>query len=189
MGQARRRKLAGNYPSADDAFAAARRFWCSRDNVAAEDFVAPVGTVAITIDVEGIAPTTLMFDATKVAEIEAKAKELAAGLSYRPAVGNFAKMFVDARKQQDDRELTAIGIGILWSAFNHPQSGDQMRRRVSAALRKDGKAHITWHFSLRHGLAISLGEGFVDLEQIIAKAPKDRVIVYAPPSTDTEQSH
>jgi len=142
--------LAGNYPIADDAFAAARRFWCGRDNVAAEDFVAPGGTVAITIDVEGVSPSTLMFDATKVAEIEARAKEMAAGLSYRPAVRVFAKMFADAMRgnNKDDSELTAIGIGILWTAFNHPESGDQMRRRVSEALRKNGKAHITWHFSM-----------------------------------------
>jgi hypothetical protein len=54
MGEARRRKIAGTYPSPDNPIAAARRFWCGRDPGPVEDFRAPEGTVAIIFDIEGV---------------------------------------------------------------------------------------------------------------------------------------
>jgi uncharacterized protein YodC (DUF2158 family) len=58
LGEARRRKLTGSYPNLADPVAAARRFWSEQGTTPVEDFVAPVGTIAITFDVEGIAPST-----------------------------------------------------------------------------------------------------------------------------------
>jgi hypothetical protein len=59
-------------------------------------------------------------------------------------------------------------------AFNHPESGEHMRKAVSEKLRQEGKAHISWHFG-SDGLATALAEQFVDLEKLAALAPRDRV--------------
>ena len=59
MGEAKRRKQAGTYPEPDDPLEAVRRFWCGRSAGPAEEFRAPVGTVAVTLDVQGAAPSIL----------------------------------------------------------------------------------------------------------------------------------
>jgi hypothetical protein len=47
------------------------------------DFRAPEGTVAITADVQGVAPTTSFFDASKLADLMADADKVATGMNYR----------------------------------------------------------------------------------------------------------
>ena len=68
MGEARRRKLAGTHPQSDP-LEDLRRFWCGRQPGPVEEFTAPVGTIAITLDVQGVAPTTAMLDAAKVVDL------------------------------------------------------------------------------------------------------------------------
>jgi hypothetical protein len=189
-GAAKRRKLAGSYPDTP-ALAAPRRLFGERAEVPAGQLEVPPGLLGITIDVEGVAPSTVMFDMGRVTEIEAEAATLARrhGIKYYAVVRALAEQFGQVRRRGDDRGLTGIGIGILWTCFNHPTTGERMRRAVSTALRRDGKAHITWYFG-EHGLGVSLAKGFVDMEQLGEHAPKDAVVVYtARDAIDDERGH
>jgi hypothetical protein len=181
MGEARRRKLAGSYPNpADppDPIAAARRFWCGRDAVAASEFRTPAGTLAVTLDIEGLAPATYVFDAGRMVEVLAGVSSAASKVSYYALVQRVASDFIKAMRAGGDGEaLTGIGIAALWIAMHHPQSGPALRRAVSGHLRRDGRAHITWHFAPASGLGLALAGTFVDLEDIVARAPDDRVII------------
>jgi hypothetical protein len=165
MGDAARRKREGTYPDATDPIAAARRFWCGRNQVPVEDFRVPDGLLAITFDVAGAAPTTCMIDPSRLVE----ALEGAAAViqqTYYQTVRGTAYGLLQAKRQGDDETLPGIGLMGVWTAFNHPKSGDAFRRGVSRRLRETGKAHITWRFGPA-GLAMAMGDAFVDLEALI----------------------
>jgi hypothetical protein len=186
-GAAKRRKLAGTYPNANDPLAAARRFWCGRAPGRAEDFTAPAGTVAITLDVQGWL-STVLIDASKVVDIDGKLTAGMMRLDYSVIVRTVAHEFVEIRKSGDDTRLTGVGLGALWTALHHPASGERMRRAISAALRKNGKAHISWHCG-PHGLAMSLSKGYVDQEPLMKAAPRDRMFVYPADDDEPERGH
>ena len=191
MGEARRRKLAGNYPEQND-FAAVRKFWCGREPVPADEFVAPVGTLAITFDVAGSLPATWLFDVARIVELEAKAEATlkASGMRpYRDFGAGLAAVYVKERPRQVEKTMSGIGLGGLWTALNHPELGAAMRVKVSESLRTRGTAHITWRFDKQHGFALVLADHFVDLDAVASIAPKDCVICYVSASTDTEQRH
>src|SRR5215471_18600513 len=187
MGQARRRKLAGDYPAQDD-FAAIRRFWCGREPVPADEFVAPAGTLAITFDVTGAPPTTWLFDVARIVELEAEAQAAlkASGMrAYRDFVAGLAAVYVKERPHRVEKTMSGIGLGGLWTALNHPELGAEMRAKVSQSLRTTGTAHITWRFDKQHGFALVLADHFVDMASVTAVAPRDCVIAYVSTSTDT----
>jgi hypothetical protein len=121
-----------------------------------------------------------------VAKIEAEANALASrrGLDCRAAIRGFAEEFVRLRKRGDDRKLHGIGIGILWTCFAHPQSGERMRKALSAMMRRGERVHITWRFSRRTGLAISLAGKFIDMEKLAEAAPKDAMVMFATKQDD-----
>jgi len=160
MGQAKRRKLAGTYPSGGPV----------------ERFRVPAGKLAITVDVQGTAPSTVLFDSDKVADIVA-AIDRVPRPEYPALVRGLADEFVKGRRNGAD--FSGIGIGILWTALYHPQHGATVRTQVSRQLRDTGKAHITWSFS-KDGLAIALADQFVDLDGVLASTPKDRSIAIVP---------
>jgi len=183
MGEARRRKAAQatRMPDGKD-FAARRRFWCGQDVGPVEDFVAPFGTVAITIDVQGVAPSTCMLDASSIAGVVDQVHQLASSLDYRSLVRHVAAEFAKAKRPGGDASAFEwLGIVILWTALHHPDIGRDMRDGVSDALCREGKAHITWQFSPSSGLAMALGPGFIDLEPIAAAAPQGAVLKYFKP--------
>lgn len=186
MGEARRRKLAGTYPKPDDPFEAVRQFWCGRSQTSGpvEDFRAPAGTIAVTLDVKGAAPSTCMIDATKMVDMIGDVNRLFAGLEYYAGVRAVATAFREAKRAGDDAALMAIGPLCLWTALHHPKTGASMREAVSDTLRCKGKAHLTWQYSADTGLAMALAEKFVDLEDLAKKVPKDRVWSYVPPRDD-----
>ena len=123
---------------------AARRALGERGPVLAEDFVCPDGLVAITLDVSGYL-STVLIDPAKLVDVDAALTTAAARSDYRTIVRAIALEFVASRKRGDDSRLPGVGVGALWCALNHPASGQAMRRTLSAALRKNGKAHLTWH--------------------------------------------
>ena len=102
---------------------------------------------------QGVAPTTWVFDASKLADLMADVDKAATGIDYRPTVGWLTKQFVNAKRRDERSEFPSLGIAFMWSALHHPQSGEMMRAKVSEVLRRDGKAHISWH-SPTAGLAI-----------------------------------
>ena len=128
-----------------------------------------------------------MIDASRVVEIAA-ALSGASKLGYYSLVGAVVSEFLKARSTNDDRMLESAGLTALWTALNHPQSGPEMRVRLSQTLRETGKAHITWHFG-RDGLAIAQADRFVDLEAIAAVAPKNAVTMVATPDGKPGTQH
>jgi hypothetical protein len=188
--EVRRRRSKSRAAAGDTPALAAARRSLGEAPIPAAEFVVPAGLVAITIDAEGCDPSTVMFDTTQVTDIAEACTRLGAGqVNYYGLVRMLARDFVRARKGGNDARLNDIGIGILWTALNHPAAGERMRRAVSTALRRDGKAHITWYFG-RHGLGLGLAEGFVDMDQLGEHAPKDAVVVYTGrDAIDDERGH
>jgi hypothetical protein len=149
MGEAKRRKKAGPYPNGGRI----------------EDFRVPAGKLAITVDIDDTAPSTVLFDATKIAEILNEAARHFAGDDYYKIVRMSMRAFLKIRRQKGD--LTGVGIAILWSVFHHPTTGADTRQIVSRRLREGGKVHITWKFSSTYGLGITVADQFVDLDDIL----------------------
>ncbi|MCL2430561.1 MAG: hypothetical protein FWD12_15145 [Alphaproteobacteria bacterium] len=182
MGEAKRRKRAGTYGQ-DDPLAAARRFWRGREPGPAEAFQCPTGLVAVTLDVQGVAPATCLMDARDVTDTAAGIQRQIADLecdyyaTVRFIAGAFAKV---KQAAQPDVELQWIGPLTLWSALHHPGAGAAVRSKVSDALRNAGRAHITWQVS-NAGLAIAVADKFVDLDAFIAHAPRDQVFTVIDP--------
>src|SRR5271165_7129214 len=81
MGEANRRR-ASRRP--DDPLTAASRLWCGRAAGRVEEFRAPEGIIAITIDVQGASPSTLLIE---------EAARYAANLDYRQLVRFIAREF------------------------------------------------------------------------------------------------
>ena len=144
-----------------------------------EDFVVPEGIVAITLDVSGANPVTCQIKANQFTDLMTKVDKISQGRDYHDTARMNAAAFLEAKRNNDDDVLTSVGVVAAWTALNHPQSGEAMRQKLSDALRREGKAHISWHVSPK-GLFIGLGERFLDLEPIAKKAPKDAVITFDP---------
>jgi hypothetical protein len=135
-----------------------------------EEFRVSDGKLAITVDVQGDAPSTLIFDADKIADLAAAVERLGDKPPYHALVRHLGRSFVARRRNGQD--MTDLGGGILWTALYHPQHGSNMRIAVSRALRDMGKAHITWSLSDK-GFGLALGATFLDFDNILAVAPKD----------------
>jgi hypothetical protein len=150
MGEAQRSKQAGTYPEQSHV----------------EDWRVPNGTVAITLDVAGCDPSTFAIDASELVGTMERAAPPFSRAPYHTAVRWIAQEFPKVRGA-DEGQCKAIGIAALWSALHHPTCGEKMREAVSASLRRNGRAHISWCFG-PNGLAMALAESFRDLETIAA---------------------
>jgi hypothetical protein len=165
MGEAKRRRQTGT----------------TYDAGPVEQFRVPDGKLGITISVDDKAPSTVLFDADKITDMMAEAGRHLAGQDYYKTLRCAPAAFLDTRQRHGD--LTGVGILILWTALYHPRSGADMRAKVSRALREKNSAHLTWKFSRTHGLAIALASQFLDLDNIIAKAPRDQQVMVTFPQT------
>ena len=189
MGEAKRRKMAGTYPNLDEPLEKVRRFWCGRGPTPIEDFVAPIGTVAITFDIVGVDPWTAILDAAKVVEAVEQFQRVMPDIAYRPFIRSMAVELAKAKRLGDDKILETSGIMGAWSAFYHPDVGQQMRDAVSKVLRQTNKAHITWRYSPTDGLAMALSDKFVELDEIAAQAPRDSVTTIGSLGEDEPPAH
>jgi hypothetical protein len=104
-------------------------------------------------------------------------------------VGWLTKQFANAKRRDERSDFPSLGIAIMWSALHRPQLGEMMREKVSEVLRRDGKAHISWHFSPTAGPAIAVGDSFADLERLAKAAPRDRVMAILKQPHSTVQQH
>jgi hypothetical protein len=130
----------------------------------------------------------VLLDPAKLVEVEAELTIAAARTDYRSIVRAVAHRFVDSRKRDDDRHLPGLGLGALWTALNHPQSGQKLRQTVSSMLRREGKAHISWHCG-KHGLAIAAAGRFIDLGPLAAEVPRRTMVMFAEDRDDGERGH
>jgi hypothetical protein len=145
-----------------------------RAGVSAADFIGPDGMLTLTIDCEGAQPASVSFDTSIVVDTMAEVSRFVAEakLPYYSLVRGCHARFVSARNRDDDttdEEILSLAVSILWSCFNHPRQGDALRGHVSRELRLKNKAHLTWRCG-HDGLAVGLGEGFLDLEHAAAQA-------------------
>ena|SRR5208282_3379983 len=106
-------------------------------------------------------------------------------VNYYAMVRGVAGDFADARKSGDENTMTGLCLLALWTAFNHPKSGEAVRKMVSAKLREKGKVHVTWRYG-KDGLAVAVGDKYGDMEKIAKAAPKDRVTVVQAGETSSE---
>lgn len=165
MGEAKRRKQLGVYP----------------DGGPVELFRVPDGKLGITIEVDDEAPSTMLFDADKVADLMVDVDRVSKTYDYYALVRGLAPTFIDDRRQGAD--LSGIAIGILWTALYHPRAGRNMRTQVARALRDKGKAHLSWRYSSKFGLALAIADQAVPLDNLLAHAPRDRQFMYEAAAT------
>jgi hypothetical protein len=180
-GEAKRRQRAGTYPTGDNPIAAARRMFAGRSLGDVMDFAVPPGVLAVTLDVTGAPPVSLLVDPEKLTALMDQIGGAAGKLSYRRLVEQLARAFVQATAARADDDLVWIGLAICWTAMSHPAAGAAMRTAVSARLGTAGRAHIIWKFS-PGGLAIAVADHFVSLDAAIAMARPDRVSVFQAPA-------
>lgn len=160
MGEAKRRKQRGVYP----------------DGGPLELFRVPDGKLGITIEVDDEAPSTMLFDADKVADLMVEVERVSRSHDYYRLVRGLAAIFIEDRRKSAD--LSGIAIGILWTALYHPRAGRNMRAQVARALRDKGKAHLSWRYSSKSGLALAIADQAVPLGNLLARAPRDRQFMY-----------
>ncbi len=170
MGEARRRKLA-------DPMAAARQL-ASRSPGPVERFRVPAGCIALTLDVEGVHPSTCIMDPAELPAALERVEPALRPVPYATAVRGVAAEFRSARKTGRDKSLTGIGLAGMWLAFHHPEAGATMRERVSDALRREGKAHVTMAVRAA-GLVLALAPQFVETEGLAEALPDNASVVYA----------
>jgi hypothetical protein len=190
MGEARRRKRAGIYPDVSSPAEKLRRFWQDRryDGGPIEDFRAPQGTIAITLDVQGAAPSTFTLDVTALVDLVDRVNDLVCKADYHGVVRHIAHAYLEAKQTGDDANFEVIGPLSLWSALHHPKQGAGMRAAVSEVLRRDGKAHISWCFSPTAGLAMGLSDKFMDLEGLAAVFPPNTTTSLRPQLSKPRQT-
>jgi hypothetical protein len=191
MGEAKRRRQAGTVPLLDNPPEALHRFWCGRPDAGpVEDFRAPIGTVAITLDIHGAAPSTCLIDATKLVDVMGDIGRLSEARDYYWVVRAIASEFLRAKQTGAEAPFLSLGLAAFWTALHHPQLGAPMRDAVSESLRRRGRAHITWQFSPTTGLAMALAEAFVDLEGVAELAATSTPVCIAVlPGDASETQH
>jgi hypothetical protein len=163
---------------------ARRRKTVSRPGAPVEDFRVPDGKFAITVEVDGADPSTVIFDADMVGDLASEMARLKNAPPYHQAVAGIGKEFLKARR--DGGDLTGIGVGILWSALYHPKHGERMRVTVSRSLRDQGKVHVTWSLSAK-GLGLAVADQFVDMDRMFDDAPRDHSVFYERQADDDQK--
>ena len=172
MGEAKRRKATNEYPAGP-----------------VENFRVAGGKLAITVEVGTGPPSTVIFDADRIGDLTSALRLVNDGEdapAYRRLVAGIGQEFLRARQNGED--LTTAGVGVLWSAFYHPDIGLKMRMAVSRALRDTGKAHITWRLSDK-GLGMALADRFADLDHLLAIAPRNQTTAFVRRPEDDRKPH
>jgi hypothetical protein len=177
MSEERGRRQAGTYDPGH-RLNALRSLWCSCwfDVGNVEDFRAPEGTIALTLDVEGALFTTALLNAADIVDLVDRVDQFVVGQDYHSLARSLARQVLRAAHQlvcQDAKleVLCAVGPVAVWSALNHPQQGTGMRRALSDMLARKGSAYLTWHQEHVRGLAMGLSDVYMDLHNLIAVIP------------------
>ncbi len=140
-----------------------------------EDYRVPEGHIAFTLDLAGVDPTTISFEAEKLSEFMAGFDKIPSTERSKP--GNHAVVRENlieatkrARRGGEPQELIMLSI---WCTMFHPTSGEAMRDGVSQSLRETGKAHVTISMDAKKNFGCGLGEKFVDAQKILDAVPED----------------
>lgn len=132
-----------------------------------EDFEATPGTVALTLDVDGVHPSTCIIDACDLDSALTIGAQLTEGFSFGAVVTAIADHFKTLRNENADfSEFDTIGYSALWTAMNHPTCGEATRDAVSEALRERHAVHLTWYFADGR-FAVAMGARYVNIGAVI----------------------
>jgi hypothetical protein len=165
MGEAKRRKMHPDTPKGSAG-------------MPVEDFRVAVGMVGLTLDLHGVAPVSIQVETAKLDEVLVGCeRSLKLSSHTRHDVKTHVRIrrliiqgLQQAKSTGDDRAMTGIGMAGLWCALNHPTGHENIRRQVSEALRRTGKAHITMSCDALKNFAFAVGDKFVELGDVLAEA-------------------
>jgi hypothetical protein len=132
------------------------------DRKPAEQYRVAAGRIALTIDFQGRAPSTISINASALVDVVDSIGELVVGKSYQQVL----HLLVAAIRAADGGNVDAWNACLVgfWLAVNHPQAGAEIAGRLSDALALDGCAHLTFHANRDRGIAFALADQFVDLD-------------------------
>jgi hypothetical protein len=135
----------------------------------AEDFRAPAGCCAITIDIVGLTPTSCVIENVKLADLVRGFDGFAAKRTYAEVLNLFVAAFRRLKAGHDEAESACLMA--WWLAFRHPTGGASMTTAVSDMMALGERVHITLHVGAAgRGLAIELSDRFVDLDLLAEHA-------------------
>jgi hypothetical protein len=130
----------------------------------AEDFRAPAGCCAITIDIAGLTPTSLAIENVKLADVLQGFDGVTAKQTYAEVLNLFVAAFRHLKAGHD--EAASACLLAWWLAFRHPAIGPSMTTAVSDRMARGDRVHITLHIGARgRGLTIGLADRFADLDR------------------------
>jgi hypothetical protein len=130
-----------------------------------EDFRVPPGHIAITIDLAGLEPATIAIPAAKLAQALDSLDQSFAGFSYQRALALFVREF---RKLKRRVAVAGTELVPFWLVVRHPTAGNALQQSIADHLRRAGSVHVTLHIGRSGGVALAVGDQFVDLEASLA---------------------
>ena len=152
----------------------------SARNGRAEDFRAPAGYSAITVDFTGHTPTSFAIETIKLTDAVRSLDAVAANKTYAEVLSLFGAAFRRLKAGHNDATNTAC-LMAWWLAFRHPAGGPPMTDAISDMMARGERVHVTLHIGAGgSGATIALSDRFVDLDQVArrAKAQKLGVAVF-----------
>lgn len=133
-----------------------------RNTMPVEEYRVPPGQIALTFDFEGYSPGTIAISGAEFSDIVATIGNACAGWSYDKTLSLLGGVFREWKKGRKDAECGLL-LG-YWIALNHPVSGDDTRRLIANRMANNEPIHITLFGARKRGIAIAVGDRFVDLE-------------------------
>jgi hypothetical protein len=144
-----------------------------------QDFRAPTGCCALTIDFVGLTPSSFAIENVKLADVLQGLDGFAANRTYAEVLSLFGAAFRRLKAGHDDAANACLVA--WWLAFRHPAAGPAMVRAVSLMMVRGEPVHVTLHVGASgHGLTMALSDRFVDLDRVAehAMAAKRGVSVF-----------
>jgi hypothetical protein len=151
-----------------------KRQHAAPSGVPVEDFTAQPGEFALTVDVEGAKPESMVVPWPDVHRLLAVMPQPAAGgnalethrASRRHLVERLPRV-QPGGAEEDEAELRTLMLLAMWTVFEHP--AHEVHRAVSDSIRRTGKAHVTAS-AYGGNFAVALADKFVDLESALRLA-------------------
>ena len=135
----------------------------------AEDFRAPAGCCAMTIDFVGLTPTSFTIESERLADLLQNLDSVTASRTYCEVLIWFNAEFRRLKAGHDD--AANICLVAWWLAFRHPSGGAATVRAASSMMARDEPVHVTLHIGADgHGVAVALSDRFVDLDRVAEHA-------------------
>lgn len=135
-----------------------------------EEYRVPEGHIALTFDFEDYTPSTIAIETQHFADIVAQTgKKICADWTYEKTLSVLGDIFRAWKKGKNPDARSGLLLG-YWVALNHPRGGEKMRRLIADRMANNEPVHITLFGARKRGIAIALGERFVDLARPLQAA-------------------